>query len=69
MKFKLSKGQLKVISSVLSNLAAAWLASVIIVPGLFGVKSLTEAVFLLTYSLLFATLAIYLTSKIEDDLL
>lgn len=69
MEFSLTKGQLKVISSVLANLAASWLASIVVLPGIFGVKSTLELVILLTFSPLFATVAMYSAGKIEDKLL
>lgn len=69
MKFSLTTGQLKVLSSVLENLAAAWLASIVVFPSLFGIQSVSELLFLLTYSLSFAMLTMYLAAKIEDKLL
>jgi hypothetical protein len=69
MGFKLTSGQLKIISSVLSNLAAAWLGSIIVLPGVFRITSTTELLVLLTYSLFFATLSMLAASKIEDKLL
>lgn len=69
MRFTFTIGQLRTISAVLSNLAAGWLASIVIVPGIFGLRTLTETLILLTYSFAFATLAMYLSSKIEDSII
>lgn len=63
---RFTRGQLKTISAVLSNLAAGWLATIVIFPGIFGLSTLTEALVLLTYSISFAMLAMYLSAKIED---
>jgi len=69
VKITLIYGQLKTISAVLSNLAAGWLASIIIFPGIFRIRTISEILLLLTYSISFATLAMYLSAKIEDSLL
>ena len=67
-KIEVSRGLYKVTASVLENLAAGWIGSIAVVPGVGGVRSIEEMIVLLTYSVIFATLAIYLASRIEDSL-
>jgi hypothetical protein len=68
MAFKLSKSWLKVLSSVLSNMAAGWLGSILILPGVFSLSSTKDIIFLLTYTIPFATLALISAEKIERKL-
>ena len=65
----MSRGFLKVISSILSNLSAGWIGSIIIFPGFFKIENASEFVILLTYSITFATLSMYFASRIENKLL
>jgi len=66
--FYLTDNQLKVISSVLSNLAAAWFGSILVLPGLYEIKSIWTFLFMLTYSLCFGILSMLAAAKIEDYL-
>lgn len=68
MKFVLSPIHLKTISSVLTNLAAGWIGSIVVLPGVVRFRTFLELAIALTYSLSFATLAIYFVIKIEESI-
>ncbi len=55
----MSRGFLKVISSILSNLSAGWIGSIIIFPGFFKIEDASEFVILLTYSITFDTFYVF----------
>jgi hypothetical protein len=64
---KLSKPWLKALSGLSINLAAGWLAAVVIVPNFAGLTK-PGALWILTYDLLAAILFLLLTVKLEEFL-
>lgn len=68
MRFHLTKNLLKIVSSVLSNLGAGWIGSLVIIPGLFSNRPPIEIASLLTYSVSFAIVSMLAAARIEDQL-
>jgi hypothetical protein len=63
----LTKSRIGVLSDLLINLSAGWFGLILIVPGLGGVKSLQDAIFLLTTNLFWGIIALVLAMKLKED--
>lgn len=55
---KLSPQKIEIISDLFTNLAAGWYGSIIIFPGIFQIKTLSEILNLLFISITFGTLSL-----------
>jgi hypothetical protein len=63
----LNKTRIGVLSDLLVNLSAGWFGLILIIPGLGGVKSPQDAIFLLTTNLFWGIIALVLAMKLRED--
>ena len=66
-KIFVTKGQLRVIAGVLTNLAAGLFGSILIFPGLADISE-EDFLIILTYSLGFGILSMIVASMVEDKI-
>lgn len=68
MNISITNGFLKVSAGVLTNLAAGWFGAVLIFPQVIEFKSPSEILVVLTYSLCFGILSMWVAGRIEDQM-
>lgn len=65
MKFELQIYQIDILADIFSNLAAGFIASLVIFPGIFGVKSIEDFLALLLFNFPSGILCLYTAFKLK----